>query len=238
MNYGYELTTHMLARVARALGSDLLEETVFVGGCTTGLLLTDEAAQEDVRHTKDVDVIVDVIGPYGWNEFKDKVRDRGFKERMDMEVPTCAFFLDDLRVDFMPDDASILGYSNRWYRYALDHADRHTVEVGEEQFLIRVVSALSFVATKLEAFLGRGKGDVASHDLEDILLLFFGRETLVDEIQQGPPDITEYIAREISKLLAHEQFEWVVLSAAHGDPKQEDYIFERLERVANCFPGP
>lgn len=31
----------MIAVVARALGSDLLAKVAFVGGCTTGLLLTD-----------------------------------------------------------------------------------------------------------------------------------------------------------------------------------------------------
>ena len=37
----------------------LLEELVFVGGCTTGLMITDEAAS-GVRPTLDVDAIAEI----------------------------------------------------------------------------------------------------------------------------------------------------------------------------------
>ena len=37
----------------------VLDELVFVGGCTTGLFITDPAAS-GIRPTKDVDAIVDV----------------------------------------------------------------------------------------------------------------------------------------------------------------------------------
>jgi len=40
----------------------VLDELVFVGGCTTGLLITDPAAS-GIRPTRDVDAIVDVA-PY------------------------------------------------------------------------------------------------------------------------------------------------------------------------------
>ena len=43
---------------ASRLGA-IREETVFVGGCATGLLLTDAAAPP-IRATRDVDVIVEV----------------------------------------------------------------------------------------------------------------------------------------------------------------------------------
>ena len=45
--------------VVRLLGP-VLNELVFVGGCTTGLLLTDSAAG-GIRPTTDVDAIVDVV---------------------------------------------------------------------------------------------------------------------------------------------------------------------------------
>ncbi|WP_324769874.1 hypothetical protein [Pokkaliibacter plantistimulans] len=50
----------MLSKVATALG-ELRNEMVFVGGCTTGLLITDQLSLEQVRHTDDVDLIVSVI---------------------------------------------------------------------------------------------------------------------------------------------------------------------------------
>ena len=45
----------------------VLDEVVFVGGCVTGLLITDPAAGKGVRPTTDVDVITEVssYGEYG-----------------------------------------------------------------------------------------------------------------------------------------------------------------------------
>src|ERR1700682_5225818 len=55
-------------------------------------------------------------------------------------------------------------------------------------FEIRVVTAAFFVATKLEAFKGRGKGDFfGSRDLEDLISVVDGRATLVAEIQVERP---------------------------------------------------
>jgi hypothetical protein len=48
-----------LSLIAHRLG-DLCDEVTFVGGCITGLLITDKAAP-DVRFTVDVDCIVNVI---------------------------------------------------------------------------------------------------------------------------------------------------------------------------------
>jgi hypothetical protein len=52
----------MIAAVARHLG-ELRDKVVFVGGCATGLFVSDPAMPE-VRATQDVDVIVEA--PRGW----------------------------------------------------------------------------------------------------------------------------------------------------------------------------
>ena len=49
---------HLLEAAARLL-QPLLDELVFVGGCATGLLITDPGAV-GIRPTKDVDVITEV----------------------------------------------------------------------------------------------------------------------------------------------------------------------------------
>ena len=49
----------MLEFVATKLG-EIRNDVVFLGGCTTGLFITDPVFP-DVRHTLDVDCIVDVI---------------------------------------------------------------------------------------------------------------------------------------------------------------------------------
>jgi hypothetical protein len=49
----------MSVKVAEALG-DMLSEVVFVGGCTTGLLVTDDFTKEQIRYTDDEDLIVNI----------------------------------------------------------------------------------------------------------------------------------------------------------------------------------
>ena len=56
------LNLEMLRIAVENLGK-LADEMVFVGGCTTGLLITDEGAAE-VRPTDDVDSIVEITS-YG-----------------------------------------------------------------------------------------------------------------------------------------------------------------------------
>ena len=63
---------------------------------------------------------------------------------------------------------------NRCYRAAMDAAQDTELQGG---LRICVVRAPYFLATKLEPFRGRGKGDYAnSHDLEDLLTVHAGPE--------------------------------------------------------------
>lgn len=65
-----------------------------------------------------------------------------------------------------------------------------------------------FVATKLEAYRGRGGGDlIGSRDAEDILLLADGREALVQEIAEAEDEIRTYIAEQMGELLADQSFD-------------------------------
>ena len=72
---------------------------------------------------------------------------------------------------------------------------------------IRMVGAAYFIATKLEKFKGRGHGDfLGSHDLEDIVSVVDGRETLSAEVRDAGADLREYVHREIARLLANPGF--------------------------------
>ncbi len=104
----------------------------------------------------------------------------------------------------MPIDEKILGFSNRWYKPAMESAQ--TVQLAND-LPIRVVTAPLFLGTKLEAFKGRGKKDCfASHDLEDIIAVIDGRTSLLDEILHAPKELKVYLAREIQKLLGRQEF--------------------------------
>lgn len=228
MSSAYDQLKGMIETVARALGDDLLKEVAFVGGSTTGLLITDEFTREEVRYTDDVDLIVNVVGYAQWADFQDRLRNKGFIESMDDNI-ICRMRLGELKVDFMPDDESILGFSNRWYERALKTAQDYELAEG---LIIKLLTPPFFIATKLEAYRGRGGDDpLASHDLEDILNLVDGREELILEIKATDEDVRSYITQQISLLLEHSSFDYAVQGIVRGDKDRADLIFERLEAI-------
>lgn len=229
------LLNEMLEQVALALGSELREQMTFVGGCTTGLLLTDEFTKEQVRHTDDVDLIVHTMGYTGFAALQDQLQQRGFSIQMPPpgeDLPICAMQLGALRVDFMPDDETVLGFGNRWYQAAMETATPYELT---PDLTIRLVTPVYFLATKLEAFKGRGKGDtLSSRDIEDILHLVDGRPELVGEVQMAPTEVRAYFAEELATLLDDQNFEYAVSSQARGNTEREEIIFERLEQLATA----
>jgi predicted nucleotidyltransferase len=218
----------MIETVAHALGDELLGEVAFVGGCTIGLLVTDEVTKEGVRFTDDVDLIINVVGYTGWTAFQDQLKNKGFSIHIDDDV-ICRMRFGELIVDFMPDDKDILGFSNRWYKQALQQAQDYQLS---DDLVIRLLTPPYFVATKLEAYKGRGNNDLlASHDMEDILNIIDGRPELIDEIKNADQDVCNYIAEEIGVLLAHEMIDYAVQSIVLGDTERVGIIIKRLEAV-------
>ena len=194
-----EQNFEIVARVASYL-QDLIEEVVFVGGSSAAFLITDEDIVT-VRQTLDVDVIVEVINLPEYYRFEKRLRKLGFEPHPD--GPMCRFLIDGIIVDVMPDNADILGFSNRWYRTAIDTAEKHSIEDIE----IRVVSAPLFLATKLEAHHGRSEGDyLGSHDMEDIIAVVDGRPTIIRDCFIAPDEVKAYLRDNFATLLADDEF--------------------------------
>ncbi|HTZ81703.1 MAG TPA: hypothetical protein VMB66_00840 [Candidatus Acidoferrales bacterium] len=197
-----KLNLELLGEAARLL-SPLLGELVFVGGSTTALLITDKAAAE-VRPTYDVDAIAEISSYAAYADFSERLRRCGFSEDVSEGAPICRWRLKKTILDVMPLDEKILGFSNRWYKPAMDSAVVNELEPG---LRVRVVTAVYFCVTKLEAFAGRGKHDYqSSHDLEDLMAVVDGRPELAEEIRSGPEDARAYIRAEFRKLLATPEF--------------------------------
>ncbi|WP_136805151.1 hypothetical protein [Desulfosediminicola flagellatus] len=223
-----EKLSSMIEKVAKALGPDLLNEVAFVGGCTTGFLITDELVKEEVRYTHDVDLIVDVMGYAAWNELCDKLRSYGFRESME-NGPICRMILGELQVDFMPVDPNLLGFSNKWYSKALATSEQYKLK-GD--IYINLLTPPLFVATKLEAYLGRGNNDpIESQDIEDIINLFDGRDELVSEIMKSDDEIKAYISVKLGMLLKDPLFQVLIDSQTRNSPGRSEVLYERLEAV-------
>jgi hypothetical protein len=119
-----------------------------------------------------------------------------------------------MKLDVMPTDETILGFSNRWYKPAIEAA----ALVELEGFKLRVVTTPYFIGTKLEAFGGRGRGDFySSSDLEDIITVLDGRPTVVDEVEASPRELRRYIGKQVRRLLDNPEFVNVVPEHIAGD---------------------
>jgi hypothetical protein len=181
----------------------LLPEIVFVGGCATGLLVTDPGAPP-VRRTYDVDVIAEIASYADYSVFSDRLRILGFSEDSREDAPLCRWQHGELILDVMPLDESILGFSNRWYADAL----RTAVEVELPNGLkLKAITAPYFLGTKMEAFRGRGHGDYfASHDLEDFITVIDGRSSLLQEVEEASSELRAFLAEAVRGLLRAPRF--------------------------------
>lgn len=225
---------HMLETVAGALGYDLRERLVFVGGCTTALFITDPITLEDVRVTDDVDLIVDLAGYGEWALLQEQLRQKGFSISPEDDV-LCRMRLGELKVDFMPDDEAILGFSNRWYAQGIATAETRPLT---PDLNIRRLRPDLFVATKLEAYRGRSQDDlILSRDVEDILLVVDGREELVVEIQSADSDIRSFIAQEFRALQQHHDFDHFLEGNIRGPEGRIDIVRDRFAAVAASDGG-
>ena len=116
-----DINIRLIIHVAKCLG-DLRKKVVFVGGCATGLFITDPAMPE-VRATQDVDVIVEVASRVQYYNLEEELRARGFKQDMSEGAPLCRWLVDGIKVDVMPTQEDILGFSNYWYLPAIKNAE-------------------------------------------------------------------------------------------------------------------
>lgn len=212
-----------LRQIADALGS-LREQVVFVGGAVAGLLVTDPLA-ENVRATRDVDAVVNASRAM-FHQIEQAVAQRGFARDVQSDV-ICRWIHKDSGVlfDLMPVQPEVLGFSNRWYPFAVETAQPVELSPG---VVIRLVSAVAFVATKLEAFAGRGEGDfLTSHDLEDVLNIVDGREELANEMAAAPEALQQAVSRAFEQLISNPDFA-NALPGLIAEPERASLIMQRL----------
>ncbi len=218
-------------RIAAALGP-LRQQLVFLGGSATGLLLTDPGAPS-IRSTKDVDVVGEITTWTAYHGIEKALIRQGFRHDTNEGAPICRWQLEGLLLDVMPTDPGILGFTNRWYPDAVQTSVEKTLPSGLK---IRLVAAPCFIATKLEAFFGRGGGDYyASHDLEDLVSVMDGRPELVQEVRAASPALRTYLMEKLTRLLEDETFRYALHGHLPGDPGSQarlPLLLERLKAIA------
>jgi predicted nucleotidyltransferase len=186
-----------------------------------------------VRATQDVDAIVEVFSLFEYHSLERQLERSGFHHDMSRDAPVCRWLVAGAMLDVMPTDQAILGFGNRWYEEAVRTASPQMLPRGRN---IRLISAPAFVATKLEAFAGRGGGDfLASHDLEDVITVVNGRVELAQEVGAASEDLCNYLATQFRALLENSRFIEALPGHLPGDTVNQARareIVERLRRMA------
>lgn len=222
----------ILELVAQALGP-VCEHVIFVGGCATGLLLTQERPDR-IRVTEDVDIVAQALTAHDYHAIEKRVRAQGFSNDTRPDAPICRWVYKNVTLDLMPTVKDILGFANRWYPLALQTAEGVTLPSGMR---IRLISAPVFIGTKLEAFKDRGKDAdgrpdfLGSHDLEDIITVTDRRPELLGECRSAAPELRAYLAEEFTALFANPEFEQALSGHLPGDA----YSQQRARPLANTL---
>lgn len=213
----------ILVLAVQRLGK-LADEMVFLGGCATGLLITDPAAPP-IRITRDVDAIVQVVSRADYYRLSEKLRAIGFKEDTSDGAPLCRWVSEEVVLDVMPTNPEILGFGNKWYPSAAEKSDTRELPSGQS---IRMVSAPYFLMTKLEAFDGRGQGDyLLSHDIEDFIAVLDGRPAILDDVMQAEPELARELSERFQELLDDHRF----VEAVSGHLPTDDVSQARVKIV-------
>lgn len=222
----------LLEHVVDKLGN-LSDDLVFLGGCATGLLLTDPAAPP-LWITKDVDVITEVSSRQDYYALAAKLRSVGFSEDTAEHAPICRWRSGDLLLDVMPTNPDLLGFGSIWYKLAFDTAEKYQLPSGQS---IRVISAPCFLACKLTAFDSRGGRDpFASHDMEDIIALLDGRPEIVQEIRNASTDLKSFVSNCFGKLLENDRIEDIAAAHLPADKASQargPIILDRIREICN-----
>lgn len=212
---------------AATLLKDLNEQVVYVGGRIVGLLITD-LIEDDVRPTYDIDVALDlgktdIVAHYSLQK---KLESLGFKSEGNVN---CRYVLDNFIIDVMYTDGTLQGINSNWYQAGFDNA----IEIQIKDKKIKILNAVYFIATKLEAFTDRAYKDNDywdCKDLEDIINVINGRSELLSEMMNSPKDVVQFISGYFKMLV--EDPKWLeAIKAIARLERSRSIVLSTIEKI-------
>lgn len=217
--------------------SQLDQRFIIVGGAIVGLLV-DHPELIDFRPTKDVDILVEVTSRIEYSRLEEKLRALGLRHDTSEGAPLCRWIVNEsAKLDVLPLDTNILGFSSEWLKEAWEHPQH----IALEERNIETISPVYLIASKLAAFTNRGNQDFwMSHDLEDLITVIDGRENIVDEISHSKADVHKYISEKLRDYISKADFRQALPAYLDPDPasqKRLPSLSRKIERIARMSVG-
>lgn len=217
----------MLQTVADGL-KELKNEMVFVGGSVAELYANDPAAS-DIRPTLDVDCVNELSSRMAHAKLEENLRQKGFANDTSKDAPICRWIYKEIKVDVMPANEEILGFSNKWYHEGIENKITKTLPNGTKIF---VFPPEYYVAAKFEAHKDRGGNDLRqSHDFEDIIYILDNCPDLMDSINKANATVKAYLKEECQNLLKNDNLtEGIESALPYGSDSDRVEIIEEIIR--------
>ena len=198
---------------------------LFVGGATVSLY--SDRPFGEIIPTDDVDILIELVDYTGFTQVEEQLRRKGSVNDIESGI-IGRYKINGIVVDVMPTSAAVLGFTNRWYAEGFLHSMYKDLA---QDCIIRIFQPAYFIATKLEAFKGRGQGDGRmSSDFEDIVFVLNNRNAIWDEMQRSAPLLKQYLKEEFKSLFeTNSIYEWVSAHLSYQEQKRVSLIVAGLE---------
>jgi predicted nucleotidyltransferase len=163
--------------------------------------------------------VIELASYSDYAKLEETLRRKGFANSTNPKAPICRWVVGGVTVDVMPTDARVIGFSNKWYKEGISEA----VEVMlPSNTSIKIFSPPYFLASKCEAYLGRGQGDFrTSHDIEDVITLLDGL-TSFDSLHDAPESVQTYLRGKLKEFLQDDLFLESVSGHLEAGPTRTD----------------
>ncbi len=92
----------------------------YIGGAVAELY-ADNPAASDIRITLDVDCVIELRSKMEHAKLEDRLREQGFANDTSKGAPVCIWIFNEIKVDVMPADSKVLGFTNKWYEEGIEH---------------------------------------------------------------------------------------------------------------------
>lgn len=195
-------------------------------------LYANNPAASDIRASLDVDCVIELGTRSTFDMFEQDLRSKGFSNDTSVGSPICRWIYKKIKVDIMPSDPTVIGFTNQWYSDGIENKIEKLLPDGNRIFVFMPVY---YLAAKFEAHKNRGGVDLRqSHDFEDIIYVMDNYSDLLTDISRANEKVKKYLIQENRRLLKNPNLsEGVECALPYGaGAETTDLILSDIKKIA------